>query len=507
MTAPRAALSTILAFALVGCGGGGSSAPPISGGGSPTPTPTPTTAACSLRAQQDFADSVLDEWYLFPNLLATANPANFSDLQDYLDARVAPARAQNRDRFFTFATSIAEENALIRSGATAGFGIRLFYDTSNNRVFVTEAFEAGNGFTAGLDRGSEITAIGTSSITLQSVSTLMASGGPQAVVNALGPSTAGTARVLRFVQPGGATFERSITKTEFALDPISNRYGALVLDDGGKRVGYLNLRTFIVATSDRQLASVFQNFASQGVSEFIIDLRYNGGGLVRIAGLLGDLLRNDNTGQVFSRTILRDSKSNFNETDPFQNTTRFYRPATDDFGSEETLPRVAVDKIAFITTGASASASELVANSMIPYLGNNMALVGGNTFGKPVGQSAFDLAACDLRVRAVTFQTINANGQGEYFNGLASVVPNSCRAADDFFRPLGDPREASIATALDFLGGRSCTAIGQSGGKADTAASGTDSAQSADAQIDLPETEALRPRRPSPAQIDIPGLF
>ncbi len=47
--------------------------------------------------------------------------------QNYLDARVAPARAQSRDRFFTFATSIAEENALINSGASAGFGIRLFY--------------------------------------------------------------------------------------------------------------------------------------------------------------------------------------------------------------------------------------------------------------------------------------------------------------------------------------------------------------------------------------------
>ena len=64
--------------------------------------------------------------------------------------------------FFTFATSIAEENALISSGSSAGFGIRLFYDTAANRVFVTEAFEGANGLAAGLDRGTEITAIGTS---------------------------------------------------------------------------------------------------------------------------------------------------------------------------------------------------------------------------------------------------------------------------------------------------------------------------------------------------------
>ena len=78
--------------------------------------------------------------------------------------RVAPARAQSRDRFFTFATSIAEEIALINSGSSAGFGIRLFYDTTANRVFVTEAFEGANGLAAGIDRGTEITAIGTMSL-------------------------------------------------------------------------------------------------------------------------------------------------------------------------------------------------------------------------------------------------------------------------------------------------------------------------------------------------------
>ena len=424
---------------------------------------------------------MLNEWYLFPNLLATANPASFNDLQSYLDARVAPARAQNRDRFFTFATSIAEENALINSGSSAGFGIRLFYNTAANRVFVTEAFEGANGLAAGLDRGSEIIAIGTSAANLQSVSSLMQSGGPQAVVNALGPSTAGTTRVLRFVQPGGATIERSITKTDFALDPVSDRYGAVVLNDGGKRVGYINLRTFIIADASNQLRTAFGQFRAQGVTEVIIDLRYNGGGLVDVADIFGDLLGSGRTGQVWSRTVLRASKSSENTTRAFRNEANAIAPT----------------RIAVITTDASASASELVTNSLIPYLGTNMALVGGNTFGKPVGQFGFDLAACDLRVRAVTFQTVNAAGQGEYFTGLASVVPNTCRAGDDITRPLGDPGEASIRTALDFLAGRSCTAIaGDAKG---------DNAQRASS--DLPERQPLMPERPRAGQFEIPGLF
>jgi C-terminal processing protease CtpA/Prc len=487
----RTALSLVLALQLAACGGGGSSSTPpaTGGGGTPAPSPTPTPAACSLRAQQDFADQVLNEWYLFPDLLATANPAAFSNLDDYLDARVAPARAANRDRFFTFATSIAEENALINSGSSAGFGIRLAYDTTNRRLFVTEAYEGASGLAAGLDRGSEITAIGTSAATLQSVSSLFASGGAQAVANALGPSTAGLTRVLRFTQPGGAVIERSITKTDFALDPVSDRYGALILNDGARRVGYINLRTFIISDAANQLRAAFGQFAAQGVTELIIDLRYNGGGLVSVADTFGDLLGRNRVGQVWSREVLRPSKAAENSTRLFQTEANAIAPT----------------RIAVITTGASASASELVTNSLIPYLGNNMALVGANSFGKPVGQFGFDLTACDLRVRAVAFQTVNANNQGEYYTGLASVVPNTCRAGDDIFRPLGDPQEASIAAALDFLAGRACTPI--TGGGSGDIAGGTVQGQSARQGLDLPEREPLQPRRPAPAQRELPGLF
>ncbi|ASJ90389.1 S41 family peptidase [Porphyrobacter sp. CACIAM 03H1] len=489
MTFARTALSLVLALQLAACGGGDSSAPPVAVGGGGTPAPTPPPSGCSLRAQQDFADGVLNEWYLFPDLLANANPASFNNLDDYLDARVAPARAANRDRFFTFATSIAQENALINSGSSAGFGIRLSYDDANRRLFVVEAYEGASGLAAGLDRGAEITAIGTTAANLQTVSSLFASGGSQAVANALGPSDPGVTRVLRFVQPGGAIVERSITKTTFALDPVSDRYGALVLSDGARRIGYINLRTFVVADAANQLRAAFGQFASQGVRELIIDLRYNGGGLVDVADTFGDLMGSGRVGQVWSREVLRPSKAS-------QNTTRLFRTEAN---------AIAPTRVAVITTGSSASASELVTNSLIPYLGNNLALVGANSFGKPVGQFGFDLAACDLRVRAVAFQTVNANNQGDYFTGLASVVPNTCRAGDDLARPLGDPREASIAAALDFLAGRACTPI--TGGAAGDVAGGIDQGQNARQGIDLPDRLPLQPRRPEPAQHELPGLF
>lgn len=473
----RTALSLTIALSLAACGGGGST--PSGGATGGTPTPTPTSSACSVRDRQDWSFAVIDEWYLFPDLLdRSANPANYTTVQDYIDALVAPARAQNRDRFFTYITSKSEEEELINSGSTAGFGIRLAYDTNANRVFVLEAYENAPGLAAGIDRGTELLAIGTSSSNLQSVASLMASGGPQAVINALGPSDPGVTRVLQFRTAGGVTTEASVTKADFSLDPVSDRYGVRIINDGGKQVGYLNLRTFIVAAADQDLRDAFQQFKDAGISELIIDFRYNGGGLVRIADLMGDLMNAGNVGQVWSKTVVRDSKAaEYNET-----TTIAAQPQA-----------LTPTKVAFIGRGGTASASELVINSMLPYLGNNVALVGTNTFGKPVGQFGFDRDQCDDRLRVVTFKTVNANDEGEYFSGLADVVPNTCRASDDIFTPLGDPAEASIATALDFLAGRSCNAI---------AAEGLRTAQST-----ARAREVLQPERPTAAQHQVPGLF
>ena len=480
LPAGRTALSLTLAFALTACGGGGGTTGggATGGGGNGGSGGGTGGTACSISNQIAFANDVLNEWYLFPNLLDnTVNPAGFTSVQSYLDARVAPARAQSRDKGFTFATSIAEENALINSGASAGFGIRLTYDTANNRVFLLEAFENAPGFGAGMDRGTELLAIGTTAGTLQSVNTLMATGGPAAVIDALGPSNAGVTRVLRFAQVGGAVVEASVTKADFALDPISDRYGLRLITDGGRTVGYINLRTFIVADATSQLRQVFQQLKANGVTELIIDFRYNGGGLVDVANSFGDLMGQNRAGQVWSRTVLRSSKASQNETRAFQNEVQALQPT----------------KIAFIGTSNTASASELVINSMLPYLNaSNVALIGGNTSGKPVGQFGFDLAACDLRIRAVTFQTLNANNQGDYFTGIASVMPNTCRASDDISRQLGDPAEASVAKALDFLAGRTCTPIS---GKDDTLAQRE------------PERLTLQPERPSAVQRELPGLY
>lgn len=466
-----------------GNGGGGgtvSTAPSGSTGTAQTPAPAPApapTASCSLVDRQNWAAEQIREWYLFPETLpATLSPAGFSTVDAYVNALTATARGQRRDRFFTYVTSIAEEDAFFASGSSAGFGIRLSSDSVQRRAFVSEAFEGAPALAAGIDRGTEIVAIGTTANDLRPVDAIIAAEGVGGVTRALGPSTVGTTRVLR-VTDGAGTREVTVAKADFPLTPVSSRYGARIIDDGGRRVGYLNLRTFI-STADPALRDAFAQFRAANITEVVIDLRYNGGGLVSIANLMGDLLGRDRTrADVLGFTTFRPSKSSNNET-------RNFAPQPQS---------IAPTRLAFIGTGGSASASELVINAFIPYLNNRSALIGSNTFGKPVGQIGIDRPACDDRLRVVAFATENSARQGAYFDGLAATVGASCQAPDDITRPLGDPREGSTRAALDFLAGRQCTPIS--------------TGQGAQASTPGGRRTLLTPDQPSTAQREVPGLF
>lgn len=470
---------------LSACGGGGGGGSVTIGGGTgaaPTPTPSPAASTCSLAARRDWVQAQMTEWYLFPETLpASIDPAAYGDVQSFIDALTATARAQRKDRFFTYITSIAEETAYYNSGSSAGFGARFSIDAAARRLFVSESFEGAPALNAGIDRGTEIVAIGASASGLRNVSDILASEGSAGVTNALGASTVGLTRVLRVTDTGG-TRNVTLAKADYALTPVSSRYGAKVIDDGGRKVGYVNLRTFI-NTAETPLRNAFADFRAQGITQVVIDLRYNGGGLVSIADLVNNLLAADRTTSTVANYVsFRPSKASNNETVNFAPQPQSIAPT----------------RIAFIGTSGSASASELVMNTFIPYLGANAALVGTNTYGKPVGQIALDRSACDDRLRVVAFALQNANRQGAYYDGLAPFMGATCQASDDVTRQLGDPAEASTRAALDFLAGRGC-------GAAITASPGL-TTQSSARQLQS-EMELLSPERPSTAQREVPGLF
>ncbi len=150
-------------------------------------------------------------------------------------------------------------------------------------------------------------------------------------------------------------------------------------------------------------------------------------------------------------------------------------------------------RIAFLTTGGTASASEMNINSMLPWV--EIAMFGDDTLGKPVGQYAFDLPGCQDRLRLVTFKTVNALGQGDYYDGLAALVPTACAATDTLDEPLGSASEGMVSAALGWLGGnRRVRADGQAASRAPRPP-GNEFAQ-----------RYPRPRHPSAAQWWLPGL-
>ncbi len=231
------------------------------------------------------------------------------------------------------------------------------------------------------------------------ISDILASGGETALDAAFDTSTPGTVRFLRITDANG-TRDVSVTSADYTLTPVSSRYGSRVIDDNGRKVGYINLRTFIT-TADDQLRSAFATFRDQGVTQVIVDLRYNGGGLLGTAETFTDLLgANRSTNDVQAYTTFRTSKSSQNEV------RRFARE----------MNAIAPTRIAFIGTGQTASASEYVINALIPYLHSDLALVGSNTYGKPVGQIAIDNPSCsDDRLRVIAFARQNSARQGDYY--------------------------------------------------------------------------------------------
>ena len=476
-------LLLVSALLISACGGGGGA----SQNNTSTSTPSASTSSCTLNARKQWVVDTLKEWYLYPETLpANIDINNYATIDELISALTATARAQRRDRNFTYLTSIVEENAYYNSGATAGFGVRIYSDAATARVFITEAFEGAPALNVGIDRRDELLAIGTTTENLRTVADIIAKEGTAGITTALGPSTAGTTRILRMVGPTGTRI-LTLSKADYSIEPVSSRYGGIILQDGLRRVGYINLRTFISSANDR-LRQEFLKFKNSGINEVIIDLRYNGGGLVSTAELMGDFLGgNRSSGNIFSQLTFRSEKSSENSIKRFQLQPESITPT----------------KLAFITTGSSASASELVINSFIPYFNDQLALIGANTYGKPVGQIAIDRAACDDRLRVLAFSTKNANNSDAYFNGLAETVKASCRAADDLTQPLGNSAELSIRQGLDYLAGKSCVAISIN----PTSSSADVSEISMLEKVPEPTLVPLTPHNPSVPQRDLPGLF
>jgi C-terminal processing protease CtpA/Prc len=485
LPARAAALAGAALLCLCACGGRG-----IDTGSGAVVLPT---TDCSSTALKQTLLTTTRDWYLFPDLLpASVDLAQYADPGALLDALTAAARAQGKDRFFSSTTSIATEDAQLQ-GQSVGFGVTFVESASPPAVTVGQVFAGSAAAEAGLQRGDQILAIGTSSATLQPIADVLAA--PDGLTTAIGPATSGIARTLRWRNLAGTTFERVVTKRGFALDAVPAQAVRILTAPGGQRVGHLTLRSFVADSNIgianlAALRSAFATFAAQGVRDVIVDLRYNGGGLVSIAELMMNLIAGDQAGQVAYSTQFNAAHAASAETH------RFVRQA-------ETLPTM---HVAFVVTDKTASASELVINGLAPYV--QTALIGTRTYGKPVGQLAFDATACDFRIRLVGFRLLNRNNDSDYYTGLpyagyTRVGGVACAARDDFTREPGDPLEAMTAEALRWIA--QPTAPCSAGSIADTSTSAAAGAASTKTQ--LPRGGGAAAPSAEPLPYYLPGTY
>lgn len=415
--------------ALTACGGGGGGDDDDGGPGTGQPV------ACSETAKKQWVLDVAREWYLFPETLpASVNLGAYRTAEELLDAITANARAQGKDRYFSYLTTRAAEQSLLGEGQFVGFGFRTRTDPGN-RPFILDVFEGSPAAHAGLRRGDEIVAVDSGSGYV-AVSQLLVDG--RTISDVLGPATEGIERGLR-VRRDGSTFDVRLVKVTVTMDPVPDSFGTNVLPLAGTTgVGYVHLRSYI-SPADPQLREAFAGFRQQNLNYYIVDLRYNGGGLVSIAELLDNLLAGGlSSSDVQYRIVHSQARSSQNSTVRFQPTSQSVQPV----------------RIAFLTTQATASASEINVNSLKPHV--EVAIVGSNTYGKPVGQYAFDLSGCPDRLRLVTFRTVNSLGEGDYYGGLAATVPYACAAPDNVDATMGTSADRMVTEALAWLGSGRC---------------------------------------------------
>jgi C-terminal peptidase prc len=374
-------------------------------------------ASCDVVGQNLYVRDVLTDLYLWYTELPEVDPASFDSPEAYLDA----VRYRPLDTSFSYITSRAANDAFYSDSQFIGFGFST--SLSDTALRVLQVFQASPAEDIGLRRGDSIVEING-----RSVAALVASG---QIDSAFGPPEIGVEADIAFHRLNGALQRAHMAKRIVTIPTVSL---SRVYTVDGRKVGYLFFRNFVqpsIAALDR----AFAEFNTEGITELVLDVRYNGGGLVDVARHLASLIGATRVeGQVFTEFFHNDKNTFRNQTVRFQATANSLN----------------LDRLIVITGRASASASELVINALRPFM--PVILIGDRTYGKPVGQYASPF--CEKVLAPVAFTLRNARGEGDFFGGFAP----DCAAVDDANHQLGDVGEASLGEALTFIATGACSA-------------------------------------------------
>jgi C-terminal processing protease CtpA/Prc len=388
----------------------------LSGDDSSVP-PQVGTAACTIDAQKQFVLDTMNDVYFWNDLLPPS-----VDLEAYATPEdlLAFLRSFQPLDNFSYIDDAAADAQFFGAGQYEGYGFSSRFEAVDDLRF-TRVFSSGPAFLAGFARGQRILMLNGRTIT-----DIEANEG----VGALFSQTP-----LEFMirRQDGSEYSAIVGQGLVTIDPVPQ--WRIIDRPDGSSVGYLELATFI-STAEPAFATVFSAFMQADVNDVIIDLRYNGGGLVSTTELLGDFF-----GGV-SANNLTFSKTLFNANNAALNRTAFFQQLSNSIN---------LSRLVVIATDGTASASELITNSMEPHA--EVSIVGSTTFGKPVGQLGIEF--CDKIIRPTAFETVNANDEGGYFDGL----PADCDAVDDLSVAVGADVDPNITTALTLLETGACPVV------------------------------------------------
>ena len=251
------------------------------------------------------------------------------------------------------------------------------------------------------------------------------------------------------ITPNGKSI--TLTQTAYAENPI---YLHKIITEGSQKVGYLMYNGFY-NEYDLQLNDIFGTFKSSGVTDLVLDLRYNSGGSVQSAEYLASMITGQFTGQLLLRQKWNAKLEKF-ITDDNPNALVDNFP---DKINNTPINSLRFSKVYILTTKSSASASELVINSLKPYI--NVIQIGETTTGKNVGSvtlyDAIDFSKEKSNknhryaMQPIVVKTVNKDGFGEYENG---ITPNIVLSEDyGNMGILGDINEPYLKTALNQING------------------------------------------------------
>jgi carboxyl-terminal processing protease len=444
-----AALTAVLA-ACGGGGGGDSAAAPVvaqasldnvcvapRNGIDPATAKPFTDKPGTLAQEKSWVRKYIDDTYLwFDEIPASVLAANYATPQTYFDALRTPALTSSgrpKDRFH-FRYDTPTWQALSQSGATPGYGFELVVVKSTPPRDVRVAYTEPNtpATAAGIARGAQVLYVdGADAVNGASVDALNAG---------VTPAKANETHSFTFLDFNGTIRAVNLTSKTIVSTPVQN---VKVLATSTGPVGYLLFNDH-VATSESQLIAAITQLKAAGVTDLVIDVRYNGGGYLAIASELAYMVASPaaTTGTVFER-LLFNSKNPFGVT-AAEAATPFY-PVSQGLSATkgQALPQLGLNRVMLLTGPGTCSASESIANGL---RGVNVRvdLVGETTCGKPYGFLPQD--NCGTTYFAVQFKGVNNKGLGDYDNGLAPT----CQVADDFGHALGDPLEGRLAAALNY---------------------------------------------------------